>query len=166
MAEQKDFRHIVRIANTDLDGRKPIITALTKIKGIGPSLAASFCNVANILHNKKTGELSAEQVDKLAKIIASPEKNGFPAWMLNRRKDPETGIDKHLYLGDLTFATENDIKMLKKIRSYRGMRHALGQPTRGQRTKSNFRKNKGKVMGVQRKAVAAPAKTEEKKKKE
>ncbi|MEM3127074.1 MAG: 30S ribosomal protein S13 [Candidatus Woesearchaeota archaeon] len=167
MAEQKDFRHIVRIANTDLDGRRPILNALTAIRGVGHNFAASICNVAKVSPTIKAGDLTDDQINKIAQIISSPEKNGFPIWMFNRRKDPETGVDKHLLLGDLAFTKDNDIKMLKKIRSYRGMRHALGQPTRGQRTKSNFRKNKGKVMGVQRKAVAAtPAKTEEKKKKE
>ncbi|MEK6867257.1 MAG: 30S ribosomal protein S13, partial [Nanoarchaeota archaeon] len=51
--------------------------------------------------------------------------------------------------------------LLKKIKAYRGMRHAAGLPTRGQRTRSNFRKNKGKTVGVmksaQAKAAAAPA---------
>jgi small subunit ribosomal protein S13 len=47
---------------------------------------------------------------------------------------------------------------MKKIRSYKGVRHMLGQPVRGQKTKSNFRKNKGSAsLGVQRKKVAAPA---------
>ena len=56
---------------------------------------------------------------------------------------------------DLSFAEENDIKMMKKIRSYRGVRHGMGLPVRGQRTKSNFRKNKGKVsLGVIKKKEA------------
>ncbi len=158
MAEQTEYKHIVRIANTDLDGNKPIANALTKIKGVGNHFANSICNVADIPHNSKTGNLTSEQISKLTDVLANPKKYDFPIWMLNRRKDPETGDNKHLLLADLTFIQDNDIKFLKKIRSYRGMRHALGQPTRGQRTKSNFRKNKGKVTGVQRKAVGAPAK--------
>ena len=48
---------------------------------------------------------------------------------------------------------------MKKIRSYRGVRHGIGLPVRGQRTKSNFRKNKGKVsLGVAKKAAAKPDK--------
>jgi len=157
MAEQAGYKHIVRIANTDLDGKKSIVNALTKIKGIGDHFANSICNVANVSHSSKTGNLTDEEISKLADVIANLQKY-FPAWMFNRRRDPETGENKHLLLADLTFVQDNDIKFLKKIRSYRGMRHALGQPTRGQRTKSNFRKNKGKVTGVQRKAVGAPAK--------
>jgi small subunit ribosomal protein S13 len=52
------------------------------------------------------------------------------------------------------FTKDNDIKLMRKIKSYKGTRHSAGQPVRGQRTKSNFRKSKGKVMGVKRKAGA------------
>ena len=58
---------------------------------------------------------------------------------------------------NVDFFEENDVKMMKKIKSYKGIRHSLGQPVRGQRTKSNFRRNKGKVMGVQKKSEAKPA---------
>ena len=54
-----------------------------------------------------------------------------------------------------SFAEETDIKRMKKTRSYRGVRHGMGLPVRGQRTKSNFRKNKGKAsLGVAKKAAA------------
>jgi len=72
--------------------------------------------------------------------------------MLNRRKDYEDGTDKHIILGDLKFTKDNDIKRMKKIKSNKGYRHAWGLPVRGQRTKSNFRKNKGKVTGVKKKS--------------
>ena len=61
-----------------------------------------------------------------------------------RCEDYETGVDKHLLGTDLDVTQENDIKRLKKIKAYRGIRHIHGQPSRGQRTKSNFRRNKGK----------------------
>jgi small subunit ribosomal protein S13 len=80
----------------------------------------------------------------------NPLKYGSPRWMLNRRNDYETGDDRHLLTGDIGFVRDNDIKRLKMIKSRRGMRHMFGLPVRGQRTKSNFRKNKGKVLGVKR----------------
>ena len=65
----------------------------------------------------------------------------------------EDGKDFHLLTGNLSFAEENDVKRLKKIRSYRGIRHGQGLPVRGQKTKANFRKNKGKVsLGVAKKS--------------
>jgi small subunit ribosomal protein S13 len=74
--------------------------------------------------------------------------------MVNRRYDYETGQNKHLLSGDLQYTIENDIKMMKKMKCYKGVRHILGQPVRGQRTRSNFRRNKGKVMGVKRSSGA------------
>ncbi len=70
--------------------------------------------------------------------------------MLNRRKDVETGEDKHIVTTDINFVNDNDIKVMKMIRCYKGIRHSMGLPVRGQKTRSNFRKNKGKVMGVKR----------------
>ena len=149
----KDFRYLVRIINTDLDGNKPIGHALLKIKGIGFMYSHAICLVANIDPNKKTGMLKDDEVARLDETIKNPAKYDIPSWMLNRRKDYEDGSDKHLLSADITFAVDNDIKVLKKIKAYRGIRHILGQPVRGQRTKSNFRRNKGKVMGVKRSKI-------------
>lgn len=155
MADQKEFRHIVRIANTDLDGKKQILYALRKIKGVNYMFANFSCYKANVDIQKKTGELSDDEIKKLDEVITHPFQYKIPIWLINRRKDPETGVNTHLISGDLKFTIENDIKMMKKARSYRGMRHAWGQPVRGQRTKSNFRKNKGKVsLGVVKKKTA------------
>ena len=59
----------------------------------------------------------------------------------------------------LKMAKENDVKRMKTIRCYKGVRHAFNLPVRGQRTKSNFRRNKGKVMGVKRNPNAKTGKT-------
>ncbi len=148
----QEIKHLVRIANTDLEGQKHISLALTKIKGIGHVLSNILCNISNIEKSKKAGLLSDDEVSKLDSVIKNISKNGVPSWALNRRKDYETNEDIHLIGPDLKFTQENDIKRLKKIKSYKGMRHANRLPTRGQKTKSNFRKNRGKgSLGVKRK---------------
>ena len=104
---------------------------------------------------KKTGYLSDEEVKKIDDVLKEPLKFHIPVWLFNRCRDVESGENLHLTGANLIFTQENDIKMMKKIRSYKGVRHALGLPVRGQRTKSNFRKNKGKVsLGVKKKATA------------
>ncbi|MBD3354761.1 30S ribosomal protein S13 [Candidatus Woesearchaeota archaeon] len=153
MADKKEFKHLVRIANTDLNGEKPIGYALRNIKGVNFQLANAVCSIANLDKQKKVGNLSDEEIEKLSSILSSPIKNGMPEWMGNRRKDSTDGKDKHIITNDLIFTVDNDIKMMKKIKSYRGRRHASGLPVRGQKTKSNFRRSKGKVMGVKRKKV-------------
>ena len=148
---QEEFKHIVRIINTDLDGNKQIALALRKIKGVGLNFANSVCILSKVDKNKKTGNLTNEEVSKLEEVIKNPNKFKMPIWMLNRRKDYNEDVDKHILMSDLDFIKGNDIKRMRMIKSYRGIRHGIGLPLRGQRTKSNFRRNKGKVMGVKRK---------------
>ena len=157
------FKHIVRVANVDIPGGKQIRWALTNIKGIGINFADAVCIAANVSKTEKAGNLNEEQVKRIDSLVTNPLKGGIPVWMLNRKNDYETGENKHLITGTLTFVHENDIKLMKKIKSYKGVRHILGQPVRGQRTRSNFRKMKGKVVGVVKKKVA-PAPAEEGKK--
>src|SRR3989344_7149133 len=148
---KKEFRQILRIYNTDVDSTKSVMIALTKIKGIGPSFANGICNVLGIDKKAIVGNLPEDVTKKMDDVIANPKKYGFPTWMLNRISDYETGEDTHLLLSDLDLTKDNDIKRQKKIKSYKGIRHMRGLPVRGQRTKSNFRRNKGKVTGVKKK---------------
>ena len=148
---KQELKYFVRIANTDLDGNRTIGQALTKIKGIGFMFSNAICRAASIDITKKTGYLNDSEVSKIDDIIKEPSKFKIPSWLFNRKKDPEDNADKHIIGSNLTFTQDNDIKMMKKIKSYKGIRHMLGLPVRGQRTRSNFRRNKGKVMGVKRK---------------
>ena len=153
-----EFRHLVRIANTDLDGNKKIAFALRKIKGIGFQFSNILCGLADVEKNKKTGDLSDEEISKLNDVIKNPSKFNIPVWTFNRRKNYEDDSDKHLITSDLDFTKDNDLKQMKKIKCYRGIRHMFGLPVRGQRTKSNFRRNKGKVTGVKKSKVGKSGK--------
>jgi small subunit ribosomal protein S13 len=148
------IKPMIRIANTDLKGNKAIGIALTRVKGLGSMYSNLICKLANINPDKKAGLLEANEMDRLHDILANPDKYSIPDWMKNRRNDYTTGKDLHLITGDLQFQRDQDIRKLQKIRSYMGFRHAAGLPLRGQRTKSNFRKNKGKAVGVKRRAGA------------
>jgi small subunit ribosomal protein S13 len=161
---QQELKHLVRIINTDLKGEKKILYALTKIKGISMMFANAICKRAGIDPDKRAGYLNEKEVAAIENVIHKPLQAGIPVWMLNRRKDFETGEDMHLITSTLDFTHEMDIKRLKKTKAYKGFRHQWGQPVRGQRTKSNFRKNKGKgSLGVQKKKAAAPAQKSDKK---
>ena len=144
-----DFKYIIRVVDTDLDGIKKVRNSLRKIKGVSFSVANAICIVSGIDGESKTGELTDEQVKKLDETLKNIETS-FPEWMLNRRRDMETGEKKHLVATKIAYHKEFDVRRLKKIKSYRGMRHQKGLPSRGQRTRSNFRRNKGKVIGVAR----------------
>ncbi len=146
---KETIRYIVRIANNDLDGQKPVIVALQKIKGVGQSLANAVCRLSNVELNERLGKLSEDKITKLNTLLT--DENTFPSWMRNRQKDYETGEDKHILSADLTFIQDNDLKRLKKIKSYRGLRNQWGLTVRGQRTKSNHRRSKAKKANISKK---------------
>lgn len=148
--ENKDrSKQIVRIINKDLFGHIQLCTALSKIQGIGYSFSNAVCNVLEFPKTKKIGTLEKEEIKKIEDVIKNPEKYKIPSYIFNRRKDMETGKDKHIITSDLKLTKEFDIKRLRKIKCYRGMRHSWGLPVRGQKTKGHFRK--GKSMGVKKK---------------
>jgi len=139
-------RGVVRLAEMNLDGTKKVRNAVIGIKGIGKSLANSIVMVSGIDPNVLLGSLTDEQIQKLEDAIKNPSKYGVPFHMLNRRIDPSTGESKHLVSSELSLAIRSDIDFMKKIRCYKGIRHELGLPVRGQRTKSSFRT--GMIVGV------------------
>jgi len=147
----KEFRHIVRIVETDLDGTLKINHALSNIKGVGMGLADVIIKKAGVSPEARIGFLSEAEIEKLEDVIKKPGKYGLPGWLLNRPKDLETGKDLHLVGSDLTLQIKNDIEEMKKIRSWRGYRHAYGLKVRGQRTKVTSRT--GKAVGVKKKAL-------------
>ncbi len=142
--KSEDFRYIIRVSNTDLEGEKKIVDALRKIKGVSFMYANAACRAAGVAPAAQTGLLSDKEVASIQKILDDPAAEGLPSWIFNRRKDYESGDDTHVLTNDLIIKQEDDIKRLKKIKSYRGIRHTNDLPSRGQRTKSNFRSNKGK----------------------
>lgn len=139
---------LVRILSEDIEGKMKVYAGLTKIKGVSWAIANAVCNKLRIDKNRKIGSLSPEEIKKISEFVKNPK---VPLFLLNRRKDFETGENRHLSGNDLDLQKEFDIKRLKKIKSYRGIRHAAGLPVRGQRTKAHFRKNKSKGAGIKSK---------------
>ena len=139
---------IVRILSKDIEGKMKIYPGLTKVKGISWSLSNVICKILKINKNRKIGSLTNEEIAKISEFIKNSK---IPKHTANRRNDLETGENKHLIGSDLELQTEFDIKKLKKIKSYRGYRHMAGLPTRGQRTRGNFRPHKMKGVGIKKK---------------
>ncbi|AFH42457.1 30S ribosomal protein S13 [Fervidicoccus fontis] len=163
MAEEAgQFRYIVRVAGTDLDGRKKLAYGLAGIKGIGYTTAVCLLRMLNIDPEKRTGFLSDEEISRIEKAISEiSASNLLPKWMLNRRKDYETGDDIHLIGSELIFKVKQDIEREKKIKSWRGIRHSLGLKVRGQRTHTTGRL--GVTVGVSKKKTAAKPQSSEQK---
>ena len=147
-------RRIVRVAATDLDGTLPLKRALRKMRGISFMFSNALCISTGIDGKKLAGTLTEDEVKILNNAILDQSKSPtLSRWMLNRRNDPETGQTGHLVGDILIFKQREDINLMRRIRSRRGIRHELGLPVRGQRTKSTGRKGRG--VGVVRKTAAA-----------
>ena len=123
-----------------------MIVGLTQIRGVGYMFANTILNILKINPNQRIGYLSLEQVKSIESIIKNPSTSNFPSWFLNRRKDVETGEDKHLITSDIAFTVRNDIEREKTTGSWRGIRHMFGLKVRGQRTRCTGRK--GGAVGV------------------
>jgi small subunit ribosomal protein S13 len=126
---------MARIAGITLPSDKQIETALTYIYGIGPHFAKIILKVTKIEPTTRVKDLSETEEQRLREII-----------------DSDYTVE-----GNLQRLVTNNIKRLKNINSYRGLRHKNGLPTRGQRTRTNARTHKGKgvaVGGTQKKAAS------------
>ena len=149
-----DFKYIVRIANTDINGEKNLVNGLTTIRGIGVRMGIFIADKSGIDRTVKIGDLTESQIEKIKEVIGNLNKTA-PGWMLNHRRDYETGENMHFVSTDIDIRLRDEINIMKKIRSYRGVRHEMGLRVRGQRTKTHGRV--GLALGVSRKAAKAAA---------
>jgi small subunit ribosomal protein S13 len=143
----ENFKYIVRLVNTDVDGNKPMVIGVSSVKGVGPRVADIIVKKAGVSRVAKIGTLDDAKVEQIEKLITT-YADYAPAWAVNRQDDFETGVDMHIVGVDLEISLKDDINRMKMIRSYKGVRHELGQKVRGQRTRSNGRT--GLTLGVMR----------------
>ena len=140
--KQEELVKLVRILSKDIRGDKKLYRGLCDINGVSWTFSNAICKLSTIDKNKKIQDLSHEEIKLLEKLISNPD--GVPSYLRNRRNDRDEGIDKHMFGADLNLQVDFDIKRMKKMKVYKGIRHTLGQPVRGQSTKSHFRRNKKK----------------------
>ena len=165
---------IIRIAGRDIDDSYTLFMALTKVKGIGHSMAHALSIGIKEKHgidpNMKLSELDEQRIANVEEVLKNPKEFGVPSFLLNRRKDRETGEDMHVIGTDVTVRVRQDVDADVKLQDWRGYRHQYGQKVRGQRNRSTGRT--GETIGVTKKkempatagaGAAAPAAGAEKK---
>ncbi len=123
---------MARIAGIDLPKNKRGVIGLTYIFGIGKSVSVQILNEAKIDHDIKVQDWTDDQINKIRDIIGK----------------------EHKVEGELRSQVQTNIKRLMDIGSYRGIRHRVGLPLRGQKTKNNSRTKKGKRKTVANKKIA------------
>ena len=117
---------MARISGVVIPNEKQVQIALTYIYGIGPKFARDILAAANVEPTTRVKDLTEAEEQKIRDII-----------------DAEYTVE-----GDLQRLVANNIKRLKDVNAYRGLRHKSGLPTRGQRTRTNARTRKGRAVAV------------------
>ncbi len=149
----QEYRYIVRILGTDVQGTLKTAYAVSQIKGVSASLSNAILKKAGVNPDLRVGLITESDVSKIEDVVRDPAKYNIPSWMFNRRKDSDTGKDQHLLSSELIYKIKTDIDGAKEIRSWRGYRHAYNLKVRGQRTKTTGRA--GKALGVKKKTMGA-----------
>jgi small subunit ribosomal protein S18e len=144
-----EFQHIVRVMNTNVEGKRKVAFAFRMIKGIGIRYAHVCIKKAGIDLNRRAGTLTPDEIEKISDVISDPMKYKIPAWFLNRQRDPKTGKTEHVTSNVVDIKLRDDLERMKKVRAHRGVRHMMGLRVRGQHTCTSGRR--GKTMGVSKK---------------
>ena len=145
-----DFAYILRMADSDVDGLRPIAIGLTSIKGVGMRTSQQICRLAGLNGKTLGGHLSEEEQDSLRSAI-DDYATTVPWWLVNRQRDLGTNEDAHIVAMEVKMTRDDDISRMAGIKAYRGMRHRSGHKVRGQRLRSNGRK--GSTLGVEKKKI-------------
>ena len=125
---------MARIVGVDIPRNKKIVFSLCYIHGIGTTTALKICEMAKVDKEKRVQDLSEKQISSIREVISSLEMN---------------------VEGELRSFNAMNIKRLKDVGAYKGLRHRRGLPANGQRTKTNARTRKGKkrTIGLGKKAI-------------
>ena len=152
-------QHILRLLNTNVDGKRKVMYALTEIKGVGRRYSNLVCKKADVDLNKRcvartcvppnpsththmtcafhsAGELNSDELERLVTIIQNPTQYKIPLWFLNRQRDIIDGKNSQILSNAVDSKLRDDLERLKKIRAHRGLRHYWGLRVRGQHTKT------------------------------
>lgn len=148
--DNPNFRYIVRVSNTDLDGRRPTALAISRVRGVGPRIAGVVCRLAQVDPKELIGNLPDPTVERIEASLGQLASQ-LPPWMINHPRETVSGQSLHFFGPDLETSRRDDINWMRMIRSYRGVRHERGQKVRGQRTRSNGRT--GMAAGVIKKTA-------------
>ncbi len=149
-----EFKAILRIADKEVKGETPLLHAMSLAAGASFMFANAIAKVLKLDTKQQVGFVPTTDLDKIEEVMKNPSKYDIPKWLFNRRKDVDTGEDRHIISSDLDLTKKFDIRRLRRIKCYVGTRHARGDKNlkvrvRGQKTRTTGRR--GKTVGVVRK---------------
>ncbi|MFT4532033.1 MAG: small subunit ribosomal protein S13 [Candidatus Saccharimonadales bacterium] len=128
---------MARISGVTIPNEKQVLFALQYIYGIGKTVSVEIIEKAKVEPTVRVKDLTDAEISRIQDVIN----------------------ERHIVEGELQRIVTSNIKRLKEVKTYRGLRHALNLPSRGQRTKTNARTRRGKKLTVGGTAKKAPTKT-------
>ena len=139
--ERKEESHemLIRILSTDIPGSRKVNIGLTYIKGISFSMSNAVCYILKMDKNKKIGELSKEEIERITAEIKNPK---VPDYFKNRRNDFDTGETRHLVTTELDLKKEFDIKRMKKNTLLQRCKTFSRVASKGSENKEPFQKER------------------------
>merc|ERR1719235_677663 len=144
--QSQNFQHILRMCNTNIDGRQTVPYGLTSITGIGKRMGNLICKKCDIPLNKRAGELTTDEINKIVAVLTNPLQFKIPPWFLNKQRDVKDGKTNQKYANFLDSSLRDDIERMKRVRLHRGLRHYWNIRVRGQHTKTTGR-HRGNALG-------------------
>ncbi|XP_037668245.1 40S ribosomal protein S18-like [Choloepus didactylus] len=120
------FQHILRVLNTNIDGRWKTAFAITAIKGVGRRYAQVVLRKADVNLPKRAGELTEDEVECVITIRENPRQYKIADWFLNRQKDVKDGKYSQVLANGLDNKLCEDLEQLEKIQAHKGLRHFWG----------------------------------------
>jgi len=140
--EVKQQAELMRIVGTDVRANSDLLHGFAQIKGLGIMFSNAMCHVLKFDKARKMNSLTEKEIETVENFLSDPVKKGIPTWMLNNRQDYTTGENQHLIAKDIDFHQLQFRRRVSKLKTYKSLRYRANLPVRGQRTKSNFRRNK------------------------
>ncbi|MFP4401657.1 MAG: 30S ribosomal protein S13 [Candidatus Nanoarchaeia archaeon] len=140
--QEKKSAELIRIMSKDILANNSILFGLANIKGMSVMFSNAVCVTLGLDKNRKIGTLSESEIEAIEDYLSKGEFTGIPTWMKNQQKDTLTGENRHFVGKDLDFQNLQLQRRNSKIRSYKVLRSKLKLTVRGQRTASNFRRQR------------------------
>ena len=110
-----DFSYILRIADSDIDGLRPIAIGITSVKGIGMRTSQQICRLAGVDGNTLGGHLSDDEQDRLRNSI-DDYATTVPWWLVNRQRDVGTNEDAHIVATEVKMTRDDDVARIAGVR--------------------------------------------------
>merc|ERR1711977_34687 len=107
--------HILRVLNTNVDGRYKSVYGMTRVRGIGRRFASLMCKIGQGQISKRIGEISVEQLEKLIEIVSHPSHYMIPIWFLNSQKEYQSGTNGQVTVTQIDGLLRDTLDRSKRI---------------------------------------------------